>query len=285
VKFSVIGDLHGCAIYLRYLRKKISKTDALFITGDIAGTLSYRLILKSILLNRKISRGKYAELVYGKYLEKFVKFQKKTTKRILRILSKTNTQVFFTHGNSDSDEILEFFKEYSENNTTFHYLGNSTIKHNNLIIAGYGYCSPAEFRTPFQTPGEKSKKEISDDLSLLEKQLLENKKEDKDYIIGLFHEPPKNTQLDFIDWKSSHSGSDLILNHIQKVPYDLILAGHIHESQNYEKQNSRILLNPGPLVDRKWAVVDLSNQTVSLRKIPFILSIKGFIYRTRETFK
>ncbi|OLS32053.1 MAG: 3',5'-cyclic adenosine monophosphate phosphodiesterase CpdA [Candidatus Heimdallarchaeota archaeon AB_125] len=285
MKFSIIGDLHGSLVYLRCIKRKIRKTDALFITGDIAGTLSYRLILKSILKNKKISRENYAELVYGKYLTQFVNFQRKTAKRIFKILSKTKIPVFFTHGNSDSEAMIEFFKKYSEKNTLFHYLGKSTIKHNNLIVAGYGYCSPAEYRTPFQTPGEKSKSEIVEDLSLLENHISKHKKNKNDLIIGLFHEPPKNTKLDFIEWKSTHSGSELIHAHTQDVPYDLILAGHIHESQNYEIQENEILVNPGPLVNRKWAIVDIKNKTVSLKKIPIILSAKGFIYRTRETFK
>ncbi len=285
MKFSIIGDLHGSSVYLRYIRRKIKKTDALFITGDIAGTLSYRLILKSIVKNRKISREKYAELVYGKYLSEFVKFQKRTASRIFKILSKAKIPIFFTHGNSDSEEVLEFFKKYTERNNLFHYMGNSVEKNNNLIVAGYGYCSPAEYRTPFQTPGEKNNEEIIEDLTLLENQIQKYKKNNHSLIIGLFHEPPKNTKLDFIDWKSTHSGSDLILNHLLNVPYDIIFAGHIHESQNYEIKDNKILVNPGSIINRKWAIVDSDSKTVSLKKIPFILSVKGFIYRTRETFK
>ena len=259
--------------------------DALFVTGDIAGTLSYRLILKSIITSRKISREKYAELVYGKYLAKFDGFQKRTAKRIFKILSKTRIPVFFTHGNSDSEAVLEFFKEYAENETLFFYLGNSSVEYKNMLVVGYGYCSPAEYRTPFQTPGEKNKNEIIEDLLLLEKQILESNSNSDNLIIGLFHEPPKNTKLDFIKWKSTHSGSELIQSHIGKVPYDLVFTGHIHESQNYEVNAEQILLNPGSLVNRNWATVDSAERTVTLKKVPLILSIKGSIYRTRETFK
>ena len=285
MKFAVIGDLHGSVVYLRFLMRKIRKTDALFITGDIAGTISYRLILKSILQNRKISREKYTESVYGRYFSHFIKFQKKTIKKIFKILSKMNIPVFFTHGNSDTKEMLELYKEFSRKNSLLHYLGNSIVKYEKLLVLGYGYCSPAEYRIPFQTPGEKNKDEILEDLSLLESQILEYNRNDYDLIIGLFHEPPKNTKLDFIEWKSTHSGSELVKEHIQKIPYNLIFAGHIHESQNYDIQEDKILVNPGSLVNRKWALVDTGKRAVFLKKIHIILTIKGFIYRTREIFK
>ncbi|TET80573.1 MAG: hypothetical protein E3J43_02000 [Candidatus Heimdallarchaeota archaeon] len=285
MKISVIGDLHGSNVYLRYILRKIRKTDALFIAGDIAGTISYCLILKSIFKSKKISREKYTELVYDKYLPQFIEFQKKSTRKMFKILSKASIPVFYTHGNSDSEQVIEVFKEYSENSPQFYYLGDSTVKHENLIVVGYGFCSPAEYRTPFQTPGEKDKDEISKDLIKLENKILEYEKNKTDLLIGLFHEPPKDTKLDYIGWSSTHSGSELIQNHTLKIPYDLVFAGHIHESQNCDIQKETILVNPGPLVNGKWAIVDTKKRTVSLRKIPIMLSIRSLIYRSRETFK
>ncbi len=285
MKISVIGDCHGSNANLHRILRKIRKTDALFITGDIAGTISYRLVLKSILKSKKISREKYTELVYDKYLPQFIEFQRKSTRKIFKILSKASIPVFYTHGNSDSEEVIEIFKEYSESIPQFYYLGDSTVKHENLLVVGYGFCSPAEYRTPFQTPGEKDKEEISKDLSKLENKILKYEKNKTDLLIGLFHEPPKDTKLDYIGWCSIHSGSELIQNHTLKIPYDLIFAGHIHESQNYDIQGETILVNPGPLVNGKWAIVDTDKRTVSLRKIPIVLSIKSLIYRSRETFK
>lgn len=285
MKISVIGDLHGSNAYLRHILRKIRKTDALFITGDIAGTISYRLILKSILKSKKISREKYTELVYDKYLPQFIEFQKKSTRRMFKILSKASIPVFYTHGNSDSEEVIEVFKEYSESIPQFYYLGDTTVKHENLLVVGYGFCSPAEYRTPLQTPGEKDKEEISKDLIKLENKIPEYERNKTDLLIGLFHEPPKDTKLDYIARSSIHSGSELIQNHILKIPYDLVFAGHIHESQNYDIQKETILVNPGPLINGKWAIVDTDKRNVSLRTIPIMLSIKSLIYRSRETFK
>ena len=281
MKFSIIGDLHGSTIYLRYLKRKLSKTDAIFITGDIAGTLSYRLILKSIIQSRKISREKYAELVYGKYLTKFAKFQKKTANKILKILSKTKIPIYFTHGNSDSEAVLEFFREYSENSNMFHYLGNSTVKHSNLIIAGYGYCSPAEYRTPFQTPGEKDTEEIIQDLSNIEEEIKKYSRDDDFIKVGLFHEPPFNTNLDYISYKSSHGGSKEISNHIRNSNYQYVISGHIHESPSYMISKESIMINPGSLVNRRWAELKHLERSVKLKRLKIPSSVKGFIYNSR----
>jgi Icc-related predicted phosphoesterase len=285
VRFSVIGDLHGSIANLRQIIRKISKTDALFITGDITGTISYSLILKSILKSKKISREKYAELVYNQYLPQFIKFQIKSAKKIFSLLSKANIPIFFTHGNSDVKEVREIFEEYSDKNSNFIYLGNSIVRFEDWIIVGYGYCSPAEYRIPFQTPGEKEKKEIKEDLHQLETKIQEMLDKGENLIFGIFHEPPKDSKLDYVPRKSSHGGSDLIKNHVSKIPYNYIFAGHIHESQNYEIEENAILVNPGPLVNREWAIVYPDEMIVSLKKIRIPLSIKGLIYRSREIFK
>ncbi len=285
MRFSVIGDLHGSISNLRQIIRKIRKTDALFITGDITGTISYSLVLKSILKSKKISREKYTELVYNQYLPQFIKFQIKSAKKIFDLLSKANIPVFYTHGNSDAKEVREVFEEYSKNNSKFFYLGNSVIRYKDWIIVGYGYCSPAEYRTPFQTPGEKKKKEIKEDLQQLETKIQELIENEENILFGIFHEPPKDSKLDYVARKSNHVGNELIKNHVSKNPYNFIFSGHIHESQNYDIQNSTIFVNPGPLVNREWAIIYPEEMSVSLKKIRIPLSSKGLIYRSREIFK
>ncbi|MHA1224152.1 MAG: metallophosphoesterase family protein [Candidatus Heimdallarchaeaceae archaeon] len=284
MRFSIIGDLHGSIKYLQVIKNKLKKTDAVFITGDITGTISYSLILKSILKSRKISRREYAELVYKQYLPEFVKFQKKTANKIFSILSKLETPVFYTHGNSDSGEIHEIFQSIAKENHLLFYVGNNVAKFGKLIVAGYGFCSPAEYRESFQTPGEKNNVDIQVELANLKKQILSLKKNRDSLVIGLFHEPPKKTKLDFIPKKGVHGGSKLIADHIRNVQYDYVFTGHIHESQNFDYYNNTLLLNPGALVNRKWATLDSNKKQVILRKILVPLSLKGLIYQTREIF-
>jgi len=164
VKIAIISDIHGCLGYLQRLIPKLRRTDMIFIAGDITGTLSYSLILKSIIRNRKISREVYANEVYGKYKEKFTEFQVKSVMRFFRVITKLRVPIFFTHGNSEVPEVRDLYSSLSENYENIFYLGNTVCEYGKWVIAGYGYCSPASYRISFQTPGEKSKEEILDQL-------------------------------------------------------------------------------------------------------------------------
>jgi Icc-related predicted phosphoesterase len=272
-------------IYLRTLIPKLRKVDKIFIAGDIVGTLSYPLILRSIIRNRKISRERYADDVYGRYLKQFSKFQISSAKQFLKIISKLETPTFFTHGNIEIAEIRDFYTTESEKYDNIFYLGNELHVFDKWVIAGYGFCSPADYRTPFQTPGERSTEEIKQNLAELEKNVMKFSNEEGYITVGLFHEPPLETKLDYIPYKSSHGGSKEIREHISKTVYNYVFTGHIHESPNYEISEDTILINPGSLVNRRWALLDHNERIVMLNKIRIPLSVKGLIYNTRSVYE
>ena len=284
MSIAVIGDIHGSISNLKRISQKLKRYQFVFITGDITGTISYSLVIKSILKSKRISREKYAELVYNDYLPEFIEHQLQSAKKITNILLKIDKPIFFTHGNSDLKEARDFFSQISKENENLHYVGNSIQTHERWLVTGYGYCSPSKYRTPFETPGEKEEKEIIEDLNKLEQEIL-TYTESNDYtLVGLFHEPPFGTKLDYISHKS-HVGSELVQNHISKIPYNYVFSGHIHESQSYEKTDNRILLNPGPLVNGEWAFVDSDTKNIQLKRLMFNLTLKGFAYKTRNIFK
>ena len=257
----------------------------IFIAGDITDTLSYPLILKSITRNMKISRERYANEVYGKYLKEFTKFQISSAKRFFKIISGLKKPIFFTHGNSEVAEVRKMYSTESEKSDNIFYLGNSVCVYEKWVVSGYGYCSPASYRTSFQTPGEKNTDEIIQDLSGLEEKIKKYPKEDGYIRMGLFHEPPLNTSLDYIPHKSSHGGSREISDHILKSNYNYIIAGHIHESSNYDISKDSIMINPGSLVNRRWALLEHPERKVKLNQIKIPLSLKGFIYNSRSYYE
>ena len=253
----------------------------IFIAGDIIDTLSYPLILKSIIKNKKVSRELYANEVYGKYHKEFAKFQKSSAKRFFKIISGIKNPIFFTHGNSEVAEVRELYSKESEKYSNIFYIGNSIKVYNKWVISGYGFCSPVSYRTSFQTPGERSSKEIINDLSGLEEEIKKYPREEGYTSVGLFHEPPFNTTLDYIPHKSSHGGSKEVRDHIRKVNYNYVFSGHIHESSGFEYSEESIMINPGSLVNRRWALLEHPEGRVSLKRIKIPLSVKGFIYNSR----
>ena len=72
MRISIIGDIHGSILNLKRIIPKLKKSEIIFVTGDITGTISYPLVIKSILKSRRISREKYAELVYNDYISEFI---------------------------------------------------------------------------------------------------------------------------------------------------------------------------------------------------------------------
>ena len=173
----------------------------------------------------------------------------------------------------------------SEKSDNIFYLGNSICIYDKWVVSGYGFCSPASYRTSFQTPGEKDKDEIIQDLSGLEEKIKKYPKEDGYIRMGLFHEPPLNTSLDYIPHNSSHGGSREISTHILKSSYDYIIAGHIHESPSYEISKDSIMINPGSLVNRRWASLEHPERKVKLNQIKIPLSLKGLIYNSRPYYE
>ena len=282
---AVIGDIHGSLNNLSRLIPKIKQAKALFVTGDITGTVSYTLIIKSILETKTISREKYTDLVYGKYREKFVKFQIKSAAKFLKLVLKLDFPVFFTHGNSETEDVREFFTLQSKDNDNLYYLENSVVKHDEWIISGYGYCSPVVYRKALQTPGEKEDSEIIKDLQTLETRLLNINSISNFTKFALFHEPPFNTKADYLPFLKTHGGSNNILSHINRVKYDYVFAGHIHESQGYEIREESLIMNPGALVNAQWCALKLKEKTVQCNKLVSLFNLKNFIYNTRNHFQ
>lgn len=283
MRIAIIGDIHGSIRNLKRAIRFLKKSNLIFITGDIISTVSFSLVIKSILKFRTISREKYVDLVYGDELQEFTKHQKKSAIKIFQIISKLNIPTFFTHGNSETKEIREIYSEIADENANIYYIENGVLSYNNYIIAGYGYCSPSEYRTPFKTPGEKTEKEIEKDLNSITEKISNTIKDENMLVFGLFHEPPYETKLDYM-FQKGHVGSKLIKKHIEETRYDYIFSGHIHESQNFELKNNILMINPGPLINGEIGILNLKQKEVQLRRIPCSSTLKGIVYRTRGSF-
>ena len=279
MKIAIIGDIHGSHRSLKRIIKDLKAVDMIFITGDIGGTVSVKLLLKSIVKTKKISREAYAKLVFSDFLSDFTKYQLKTAKKIVRHLLTLGVPIFITHGNADVIGIHDYLAQMDKEYDLVSYVGNSTTIYNNIAVVGYGYCMPSAFYSFAEFPGIKERKDIEQDLAKLSESLGPAK-----IVFGLFHEPPLDTQLDFIPNKNIHVGSDLLRDHILELSYSYVFCGHIHESQGTQFLNDSLLLNPGPLVNGKWAILNTENNQVELKHNQAFFSIKNLIYMIRRFF-
>jgi Icc-related predicted phosphoesterase len=106
--------------------------------------------------------------------------------------------------------------------------------------------------TPFGTPFEPSEDEIYDSVTTLyDRMSSENK-------IAVIHQPPKNTELDKSD--GEHVGSEKVRDIIEEKDFNLLLTGHIHESYGTDKIDNTLMVNPGPVEEGRYGVMDTEGE-------------------------
>jgi Icc-related predicted phosphoesterase len=60
-------------------------------------------------------------------------------------------------------------------------------------------------------------------------------------------------------------GSSVIRTFIEREQPDLVLCGHIHESRGVDEIGETQIVNPGPVAEGHYAVVDVDDGTVRTR--------------------
>jgi putative phosphoesterase len=86
-----------------------------------------------------------------------------------------------------------------------------------------------------------------------------------DFDILVSHYPPKGI-LDKA-WSGAHIGLYEIRELIGEKRPKAALVGHVHESRGYELFNGTLVVNPGPLRDRYYAVVEMEVPKVALKRL------------------
>ncbi|MBI5393911.1 MAG: metallophosphoesterase family protein [Verrucomicrobia bacterium] len=70
------------------------------------------------------------------------------------------------------------------------------------------------------------------------------------------HAPPRDTACDRIH-SGLHVGSTAVRAFIEREQPDLALCGHIHESRGEDRIGRSRIVNPGPLTEGRYAVVEI----------------------------
>lgn len=104
-------------------------------------------------------------------------------------------------------------------------------------------------QTPFDTPFEPSGEEIYQVLDTLYGRMKSNTK------VGVIHQPPNNSELDVVD--GEHVGSEKVKSLIEEKAFDLVLTGHIHESDSIDEIEETKVVNPGAVADGKYGIAEI----------------------------
>ncbi len=171
-----------------------------------------------------------------------------TGKPALEALRKSHESVFAVLGNCDE---VEFISEVEDADMS---VQKSMVFTDGLVIAGSGGGSKFSGDTPF----ERTEEELVSDFDVIKNSLAQIKDEDGkcSSLVLIMHNPPKDTKADMIPG-GIHVGSEQLRKFVEEVQPLLVVTGHIHESAGIDKIGETTVINPGALLEGKYAVAEI----------------------------
>lgn len=179
----------------------------------------------------------------------FAKFNcPETGKPALEALVKNSDSIFAVLGNCDEPDFI------SEIEDADICVQKSMVFKDGLVIAGSGGGSKFSGDTPF----ERTEEELVQDFDVIKNSLSQIADEDGkcSSLVLIMHNPPKDTKTDVIPG-DIHVGSQKLREFIESTQSVLVVTGHIHESAGIDKIGDSTVINPGALMEGKYALAEL----------------------------
>lgn len=192
-------------------------------------------------------QAKNADLVF--FGGDFAKFNcPETGKPVLEALLKNSGSIFAVLGNCDEPDFI------SEIEDADICVQKSMVFKDGLVIAGSGGGSKFSGDTPF----ERTEDELVQDFDVIKNSLSQIADDDGkcSSLVLIMHNPPKDTKMDVIPG-GIHVGSQKLREFIESVQPVLVVTGHIHESAGIDKIGDSTVINPGALMEGKYALAEL----------------------------
>ncbi|MDO5773001.1 MAG: metallophosphoesterase [Spirochaetales bacterium] len=161
-----------------------------------------------------------------------------------KLCSKHDT-IFSVIGNCDNPSFIE---ETEKRDIS---VEKQLVMYEGLAFAGSGGGS----KFTGTTPNEKSEEELMADFKII----TEQGEQEWSNLIAISHNPPKNTDCDKISG-GVHVGSQLFTQFIEQYKPLAVVTGHIHESAGICKLGATTIINPGPLLEEKYAWLEVAKE-------------------------
>ena len=165
----------------------------------------------------------------------------------LEALCKMHETIFAVVGNCDEPA---FLSEIEEKDIS---VEKTLVFHNGLYFAGSGGAS----KFTGSTPNERTEEELLSDFSIVA-HTKDGADDDGHWrnLILISHNPPKDTKCDAVN-AALHAGSQQLRSFIETVSPLAVITGHIHEAAAIDKINNSVIINPGALLDGRYAVMEI----------------------------
>ncbi|MDK2383465.1 MAG: metallophosphoesterase family protein [Candidatus Korarchaeota archaeon] len=163
----------------------------------------------------------------------------KDVRRILR-RAKEFGPVVFVPGNMDPPPLLEV--EEVEGCPNLH----GRVRTIEMRFGGLGGGNISPFSTPIELD-EDEMREVLSKLSGID--------------VLVSHAPPHDTKLDVIR-SGAHVGSKALREYVEREQPLLCVCGHIHESPGVDRIGRTVLVNAGPMMRGRYAVIEVRGDEV-----------------------
>lgn len=253
-RFLAIADIHGNVKAVEKLLKEVKDESEVFesilISGDLPLTTPPRLISEYVLKHGNIDRENYSSWVYNpkEKRSQFVKYQIKTTDKILKGLKGLNLPIFYVSGNVDCLEVSDYIK--AEHSDVFLVDDVVSKTPNGIQIVGI----PGAL-TQFSRPicdRELDEKVMNENIELIRKNI-----DLKEPSILLCHEPPL-FNIEAGKRQGYSGGCKATTELIKEISPLFVVCAHYHEHVGEYNLNSVPVVNPGCLATYRYAKISLS---------------------------
>lgn len=156
--------------------------------------------------------------------------------------------LFAVLGNCDEPELLDSIEKLDIS------AQRSLASFEGLVISGSGGGS----KFTGETPNERDEDDLQSDFDVIKNSGLEEEGQWSNLIL-VSHNPPKAQGVDS-PAANVHAGSQIFADFIAQTKPLAVLCGHIHEGVGVEKIGETVVVNPGPLCEGKYAVMELKKE-------------------------
>lgn len=161
-----------------------------------------------------------------------------------KLKSKHDT-IFSVIGNCDEPSMLEKIEEADMS------VQKTLVNFEGLCFAGSGGGS----KFTGETANERTDEELASDFDIITKQ----EAAEWNNLIAVMHNPPKDTECDKVA-PTVHVGSPLLKKFIDDYKPLAVITGHIHESAAICKAGNTTVINPGALLEGKYALMQVEKK-------------------------
>ena len=168
-----------------------------------------------------------------------------------KLCSKHDT-IFAVLGNCDNPSFIEEIEKRDVS------VEKQLAMYEGLAFAGSGGGS----KFTGTTPNERTEEDLQSDFNII----TDQGGQEWGNLIAVSHNPPKDTECDLISG-GVHVGSGLFKNFIEQYKPLAVVTGHIHESAAVCRVGNTTVINPGSLMDGKYAWLDVAKEDGSWKVV------------------